>query len=985
MAKLKPWYDVVELREDLRENRPLDASEFAIHLDQIRDGRAHKDYTDPQRFFDRTYVTGSLLDLASQVVRRLSGIQLETSAVFNMATQFGGGKSHSLTALYHLAKNGDKAKAWAGVDRILRKGEVKSVPEAAVAVFMGKEFDSLQGRGGGDEPVRKTPWGEIAWQLGGAKSLAVLEQHEREFIEPKGDAIRAMLPKDRPVLILMDEIISYVSTYRKKGYGDRFYNFLDCLAETARGEKNVAVVVSIPASELEYTSDDEADEARFKKMLDRLGKAIMMSADNEMGEIIRRRLFAWHGLSEEAKRTATAYADWTIENAQVLTGIDAETTRDRFMAAYPFHPSVLSVFERKWQSVPGFQRTRGVLRLLALWVAHNHQDEHRKATREPLVTLGLAPLDNPTFRAAVFKQLGSDGLEIPVTTDIIGKATAHAVRLDKEADDAIKKGQLHRKVATTIFFESNGGMSQGKADASVPEIKTDVFGPDTNLADLDNVLEGLASTCYYLNWERNRYRFGLSPNLNQILVNRRGAVQPKVIEDRIRQQTQKLFDKHSVEASKQIDRKYWPARSNDVPNRAMLTLVVLGLDAQSGEKTTNELMESVVRDCGSSGRTYKSALIFAVPDVGDAVREAARNALAWEDIDDDDDTKKRIDEGQKSLLARNLKNAQRDLDEAIFRTYRHVYLLGKDNKLRPIDLGQITSSSAGSIVELILRELQRCEEITDGISPAKLIKYWPPALIEWSTKAVRDAFYSSPQLSRLLNPNSIKRTISDGVTQGLLACASKEASGRLKLEKYKESLSESDVDISDDVYVLKAEEAQKLLEPPRLASLAVRPEHVMLKPGEQAAFACSALDQYGRSFTAPAVAWTVRSGSITNAGVYTAGTTGGLHSVRATSGDREVIAEVRVRTDQPAADDDGRDDKPVVKPGKQVLRWRGTVPPQKWMNFYTKVLTRFASSPELKLEVSIEIPIDREQAQSKADETKSGLKELGLDDNATLT
>src|SRR5207253_2106540 len=188
---------------------------------------------------------------------------------------------------------------------------------------------------------------------------------------------------------------------------------------------------------------------------------------------------------------------------------------------------------------------------------------------------------------------------------------------------------------------------------------------------------------------------------------------------------------------------------------------------------TMELMESIVRDCGASGRTYKSALIFAVPEAGQAVREAARNALAWEDIDDDEDTKKRIDEGQQNLLARNLKNAQRDLDETIFRTYRHVFLLGKDNKLRPIDLGQITSSSAGSLVELIIRELQRCEEITDGISPAKLIKYWPPALVEWSTKSVRDAFYSSPQLSRLLNPDSIKRSISDGVTQGLLGYAVK--------------------------------------------------------------------------------------------------------------------------------------------------------------------------------------------------------------------
>src|SRR6516165_4261664 len=544
MAKLKPWYDVVELREDLRENRPLDASEFAIHLDQIRDGRAHKDYTEPERFFDRTYVTGSLMDLTSQVLRRLSGIQLQTSAVFNMATQFGGGKSHSLLALYHLARNGEKAKAWNGVDRVLRKAEIKTVPEAAVAVFMGKEFDSLQGRGGGDEPVRKTPWGEIAWQLGKKDAFAVFEQHEREFIEPKGDAIRAMLPKDRPVLILMDEIISYVSTYRKKGYGDRLYNFLDCLAETARGEKNVAVVVSIPASELEYTAEDIADEARFKKMLDRLGKAILMSADTEMAEIIRRRLFDWHGTTDDAKRTATAYAEWAVEHAQELTGIDADTARERFLAAYPFHPSVLSVFERKWQSLPRFQRTRGVLRLLALWVARNHQEEHRKASREPLITLGLAPLQDPTFRAALFEQLGSDGLEIPVTTDIIGKSDAHAVRLDKEANDAAKKAQLHRKVAPTIFFESNGGMSQGKADATVPEIKTDVFGPDSNLVDLDNVLEALAITCYYLNWDRNRYRFGLSPNLNQILVSRRGAVQPKLIEERICQQTQKLFDKH---------------------------------------------------------------------------------------------------------------------------------------------------------------------------------------------------------------------------------------------------------------------------------------------------------------------------------------------------------------------------------------------------------------------------------------------------------
>jgi predicted AAA+ superfamily ATPase len=201
MAKLKPWYDVVELRDDLKEGRPLDASEFAVHLDQVREGRATKDYTDPQRFFDRTYFTDSLLDLASQVVRRLSGNQVETSAVFNMSTQFGGGKSHALTALYHLAKNGAKANKWRSVESILLKAGVKSVPQADVAVFVGTEFDPIAGRADDGGPKRKTIWGEIAWQLGKAKGFAAVAEHDAKGVAPGGDVIREMLPAG-PCMIL---------------------------------------------------------------------------------------------------------------------------------------------------------------------------------------------------------------------------------------------------------------------------------------------------------------------------------------------------------------------------------------------------------------------------------------------------------------------------------------------------------------------------------------------------------------------------------------------------------------------------------------------------------------------------------------------------------------------------------------------------------------------------------------------------------------
>src|ERR1044071_9151099 len=157
---LKPWYKVVTPREDLREGKPLDASEFAVHLDQIRDGRAPDDYQKPEQFFDRTYLTVNLTFLAGEVIRRLSGENTETSAVFNLATQFGGGKTHALTLLYHLAKNGSKANRWIGVPQLLTSAGVAEVPHAATAVFVGTEFDAIKGRGGDDgTPLRKTPWG----------------------------------------------------------------------------------------------------------------------------------------------------------------------------------------------------------------------------------------------------------------------------------------------------------------------------------------------------------------------------------------------------------------------------------------------------------------------------------------------------------------------------------------------------------------------------------------------------------------------------------------------------------------------------------------------------------------------------------------------------------------------------------------------------------------------------------------------------------
>jgi hypothetical protein len=971
---LKPWYKVVTPREDLREGKPLDAAEFAVHLDQVRDGRAPSDYQNPELFFERTYLTQTLTTLSAEVIRRLSGEKTETSAVFNMATQFGGGKTHALTLLYHLAKGGANAGKWTGVSPLLEKAGITSVPEAATAVFVGTEFDSLTGRGGSDgTPLRKTPWGEIAYQLGGEQSFALVAEHEKQFIEPKGDVIRAMLPKDRPCLILMDEIINYVSTYRKKGYNNSLYNFIQALSETARGQDNVVLVVSIPASELEYTSEDEADEQRFKKMLDRLGKPVIMSAEAETSEIIRRRLFEWHGLPDDARATIAEASDWILDHRQQIPEwFPIDTGREAFAATYPFHPSVLSVFERKWQALPRFQRTRGILRLLALWVSKAYQEGFKGAHRDPLIGLGTAPLDDPMFRAALFEQLGEPRLEGAITTDICGKKDSHAVRLDKEAADSIKKARLHRKVATSIFFESNGG--QTRIEATVPEIRLAVAEADLDIGNVETVLESLTEACYYLTVERTRYHFSLKENLNKRFADRRASIQAPKIDERARAEIQKVFS-----AGSGLERIYFPEQSNQVPDRPVLTLAILAPDVSMQDKNkTLQMVETMTRDCGNSSRTFKSALLWCIADSAGTIHDDARKVLAWEDIEDEAEDL-HLDETQRRQLNENMKKAQRDLKESVWRTYKIVVLLGKDNQFRVIDLGLVHSSVADSMVTFILERLRKDGEVEKDISPNLLIRNWNPAFKEWSTKSVRDAFFASPLFPRLLNPDAVKDTIARGVEGGLLGYVGKSPADEYEPFFFGGSLSAQDVEISDEMYIITRETAESYKnlreKPPTLTLLVLSPGAIQVQPGKKQAFVVKGLDQHGRDIATGQVEWKASGGIIDKDGVFTAGEDEGNFVISAIVGAVKGSATVTVAKVGSAF-------PPATKPParKGVLRWTGEIPPQKWMNFYTKVLSKFVSGQGLKLTLSVEVAPEGGISPQKVEETRVALQELGLTD-----
>ena len=641
---------------------------------------------------------------------------------------------------------------------------------------------------------------------------------------------------------------------------------------------------------------------------------MIMSAETETSEIIRRRLFEWGGIPDEGRKTAQEYGDFILDNrTQFPNWFPADNAKEQFAASYPFHPTLLSVFERKWQQLPRFQQTRGILRLLALWVSHAYQIGFKGAHKDALIVMGTAPLDDPMFRSAAFEQLGGAKLEGAVTTDICGKKESHAVRLDKEAVDAIKKARLHQKVATSIFFESNGG--QSKTEATLPEIRLAVAEPDIDIGNIETALETLSTTCYFLSSEKNRYRFSLSPNLNKLLADRRASVQPKKIEERLKAEVQRVFKDGTG-----VERVYFPDKSGQIADRPALSLVVMSPEQSISDKATRDFIESATKESGTSGRTYKSGLVWSVPDSLDALRDEARKVLAWEDIADEEDDL-RLDDAQKRQLAENVKKAQRDAKEIVWRTYKNVMLLAKDNSWKTVDLGLVHSSAAPSLVDLIINRLRQDGDIEDSVSPSFLVRNWPPAFKEWSTKSVRDAFFASPQFPRLLNSESLKETIARGVGNRVLAYVGKKPDGSYDPFHWKSSsLTAFDVELSDDMYILQPEVAEAYL-----AGKSAPSTDFVLQPPQIPAEGTSGMPKA-----------TPTSVPIPNAA------------------------------------------------GANRVRWHGDIPPQKWMNFYTKVLSKFATQSGLKIGLNVEIAPDGGVSNQKVDEIKVALRELGLSDEISF-
>ena len=373
------------------------------------------------------------------------------------------------------------------------------------------------------------------------------------------------------------------------------------------------------------------------------------------------------------------------------------------------------------------------------------------------------------------------------------------------------------------------------------------------------------------------------------------------------------------------------------------------------------------------------------------MREQARALLTWQDIQGEirnSDLHRHQDGVQQHKLLRqiaeNIGKAAAYLKEAVWQTYRYAALLTRDNSIEFVDLGRHHSSSADSLLDMILFQLRRCDYVVDAVSPSFLTRNWGGGMQEWSTRAVRDAFFASPVFPRLLDPDVLKTTIAHGANNGLLAYTGAKVEGEYSLFYYKDEphLHADEVEISDDTFIIPKPMAEAYVarkEHNRIvAALHLQPRQLSIAPGERASFRVQALDQDGEEMPV-VVLWEATGGSIDQHGVFNAGSQEGQFEVRASADDHTAAASVTIlRQKQPPQ---GPEPEPFPSSQPTHLTWRGKVTGQKWMNFYMKVLSRFATDHSLDIELFVTIARQEGISQQKIDEMKAALRELGLNDD----
>ena len=812
---MEPWYEVAVPRREVREGRSFSPDEFAIALEQVVAGTAPEDYSKPEQFFSRTCFTRALKDHAGMVLRRLSGETANTALVLTLITQFGGGKTHTLAALFHLANAGSRAVELPGVKALLEAAGLATAPAARVGVFVGNAWDP--------RPGHETPWIDLARQIGGDKGVVALGP-AAETTPPGTEAIgRVFAAAEAPVLVLLDEVLNFVNRHR--GMAESLHAFIQNLTVAMTGTTRAAGVISLPRSQVEMTDWDQQWQERITKVVRRVAQDLIANDEAEIGEVVRRRLFENIGDDRIRRRVAQDYADWCFERSARLPpewlAVDTTATaakakdflRSRFEACYPFHPATLSVFQRKWRALPQFQQTRGTLAMLAQWISWAAREHFDKARQEPLITLGSAPLHIPEFRAVVLGQLGETRLDTAILADIAGEPS-HARALDADA----KRGPLrdiHRRVGTAILFESSGG--QVDKIAHLPELRFALGEPEVETTSIDNAAAALEAASYFIRKVgTDGFRIHHQATLKKVVADRRASLDE---ETEVKPEIRKLVA-GEIGRGANVPVVAFPEDSSAVQDAPRLILVVG--DPESEWSESGAMVEGIAqwtRERGRSPRLYPASLIWCAKKPGRELRDSVELWLAWRRVAREvaeGVLGAEFDRADRAEVQSRVKDAEEAAKDEVWSGYRYIILSDTKsaNGLKTIDLGAGHASASETLCGRIIGALKTEALLNDSIGAGYVDRHWPPHFEEsgaWPLGGLRQSFLNG-SLTRLIDPdNVLRRKILEFVERSDFGLASgPKPDGSYERFWYAEPVDPDELAFDSSVFLLTKQRAQQL-------------------------------------------------------------------------------------------------------------------------------------------------------------------------------
>jgi len=766
----KTWYELCTLRDDVRSGK-LTLDEFAADLNDARMGVAPAVYREPGMFFDRTYPTHRMKRMVTSVLERLSG--RGGAPVLRLQVAYGGGKTHTLITLLHLAEHGHALAHHATVQEFLTFAGLSEAPKARVALLPGDKMDVIEGLevyGPTGRPRQvRTLWGALAYQLAGDAGYARLKRHDEEFTVPAEPLLVDLLsvPQEEGLgsLILVDEAIWYYrsSVNRNPRTLGTIKDFYQVLTQAVGKVNQATMVASLIASHIE-ANDATGTQCllALDEIFGRIAEPVEPVTRDDVAEILRRRLFARYPTSLRERRPAIDAMMAAMNRLALPETQRNQAAYERYLESYPFHPELINVLYQKWTQMDNFQRTRGALRLLAVALreaeGHDHAPMIAPNTLLRYQSNGGRHSLSPAL-SELIEVLSESHKWLSALTGELEKARQIQDRLP-----TLKQRELEQAVIATFLHSQPLGQRATPAD-----LYALLAHPQIDAAAVEEGLRKWRQQSWFLVEDHDVWQLGTIPNLTHMHYQATQAVPEAEINDELRRRIKSVSQLKAADSGVKVH--ILPRSPRDIDDDLRLHYLVLDptCAVTPGYPIPQAAEDYFNQKAGP--RIYRNNIVALVPESASVagLREQVRRWLGWKRLEEPE-SNRLLTEEQKRQLPRRKKEATSTLPEAVLGAYRIALAVDEEGEIEAQTLRSSNGLTPFERLKTMLAEEERLVLTLDPdlILPDSYLELWADEQTSQRVTSLMEAFGQFPRLPRLLKAESLYETLKNGIRNALI-------------------------------------------------------------------------------------------------------------------------------------------------------------------------------------------------------------------------